>query len=130
MSVLAVRNYVIWIENLFRFSHLGISYWGAWWAFGIWIESMKYQRKVKKWKVLLIGLLVSAGPLAGLSIFDHWGWCWSWLWGIYTYPIGHLICLQSSNPCLYLARSSTSFVQETYVLKYVYLIKISSTDPC
>jgi hypothetical protein len=34
-------------------------------------------------------------------------------------PIEHLISLQSSNPCLSLARSSILSALEIYVLKYV-----------
>ncbi len=42
-------------------------------------------------------------------------WCWCWRWAICTYRTGRPICLPSSSPCWYPARSNTFSAPVTYV---------------
>jgi hypothetical protein len=42
-------------------------------------------------------------------------WCWCWRWAICTYRTGRPICLPSSSPCWYPARSNTFLALVTYV---------------
>ncbi len=42
-------------------------------------------------------------------------WCWCWRWAICTYRTGQPICLPSSSPCWYPARSNTFLALVTYV---------------